>query len=199
MRIMEHRLDMPEDGYVISNTDDAWDAMPQRGSFIAAPLRVIPKPSKVDAHLDDCVEVVDLGEDTDPEFYKRETYLKALHGDLPGWRLIGVQVSDVGVYFRIAHELNEYGDWEELCIKPSTKHTCFDIEAPSYNGSINCYTIVIGYDKAYFDDGKPYFLRVTEYHSDYKRDLIFQHYSELRKLNAAIDAHRMYVTVREYR
>lgn len=199
MRIMEYRLDMPKEGYVISNTDDTLDAMPQRESFTAMPLRVIPKPSEADAHLDDCVEVVDLGEDTDPEFRKRETYLKALHGELPGWQLIGVQVSDIGVSFRIAHELNEYGDWEELCIKSSTKHTCFDIEAPSYDGDVNRYTIVIGYDKVYFDDGKPYFLKVTEYYSDYKRNLVFQHYSGLRELNASADAYRMYVDVKEYR
>lgn len=58
---------------------------------------------------------------------------------------------------------------------------------------------MIGYDKVYFDDGKPYFLKVTEYYSDYKRDLVFQHYSGLRELNASADAYRMYVDVKEYR
>ena len=72
--------------------------MPQKVNINAPGLRVYSAPigetGQIVVDIDEYVEPNDFAEDVTPDF--KTGYLKALHGQLAGWKLMAVKISKGG-------------------------------------------------------------------------------------------------------
>lgn len=195
MRMMSYRVELDADGgYLIANAECDWNGMPMSENRQAPALRISCEQSyhgRDIANLDDYVEPTTFDEDTDPEL--KDNYVRALHGDLPGWKLVGVNIDAVYISFMLLN--TNMLKYELLNTKPSP-YLRFTIEAPAYGGGGNKYLVETSED----DNGggeTTKFLKVTEYYATGKREIIFENDNLLKPYHEE-DAWK-YAYVIEYR
>jgi hypothetical protein len=173
MRMMSHRITLDSsDGYIIANAEVGWEAMPSPANFEAPAIRVSNEPldGKIVGNIDDCISKESLGGIDDLDF--KIHYIDALHGELDGWKLIGVRINmdDITLLFtcestyRIEFLHINSAPWLHL-----------RIEAPTYDGSIDAYLVEMSTDVASTTGEQIRFLKVTEYEPKGRREIIFEH------------------------
>lgn len=99
MRTMSYKIAMGyADRYEISSTHDSWDYISKKERENTPAIRIKSEPfpkgyakcgQVID--LDDYIEPCHIWRD-EPELY--DNYLKAIHGDLRGWKLITLKVEN---------------------------------------------------------------------------------------------------------
>lgn len=167
MRTMTYRIELNhENGYVISNADVSWEALPGQQNISQPSIRVSNAPlttGQIIANIDDYVELDDDSE-IDTSFQKN--YLKALHGEIDDWLLIAVRIQQVGVTLFFANKFTGTSEYLYIWSAPYLR-VWFDICNAA--DIVERYLLEISED----ENGKCRLLRVTEYDNRKKREIIF--------------------------
>lgn len=171
MRTMEYRREInSEDGYFITNAvEKCWDIIPTDANREGSAIRVSNAPLENGETVADVSDYVNLNEftedeDMDPEF--RDNYVKALHGELPDWKLVAVRFSPNCEPCLIFANENSI-DWEDLYIERKHRlRVMFEVDRE--DGGTDKYLLEIreeGYEKTS--------QRVTEYYDYGTCEIVF--------------------------
>lgn len=195
MRMMYHRITLDSsDGYIITNAEVGWEAMPAPANYEAPAIRVSNEPldGKVVGNVDDCISKESFDEITAPDF--KANYIQALHGELNDWKLIGVRISrnDITLFFACESTYNI-----EFIHINSAPWLRLRIEAPTYNGSIDTYLVEMSTDVTSTTGEQTHFMKVTEYEPKGRREIIFENGNSFQ--TECLDSHWNYAYVIEYR
>lgn len=174
-------IDRNADGYFISNadTDDTWDCLPGKVNEQHPPISIKSIPyghNEPASNLEDFVSSLEDDGYRDPEktiyFRTREEYLSALRGESEDWKLIGIQVDDVGATLKFA--CKDRGHGEPLFLYPA-KGKCINllIELEYPDGSTERYLLYL----EDMDYGSV--VRLTEYEPWGHREIYFKKHSHI--------------------
>lgn len=195
MRTMRYRIEMEDGkGYVISNADTTLEDIVTDKNLNRPPLRITNIPLKgergVVSNIDDYV-TLDKGDDRINKDF-RKGYLKALHGELKGWKLIAISIDNWRITLYFACEETQSYEYLYVSHAPRLK---FMIEDEQENGIVNRYQVktLTSHHKGH----EHYEAYVTEYESNYRRVLTFGNTIRQRSKKSHEDWKYVYVT--EYR
>ena len=192
MAIATYRKEIfTEDGYVISNADVPWESMPQKVNINAPGLRVYSAPigetGQIVVDIDEYVEPNDFAEDVTPDF--KTGYLKALHGQLAGWKLMAVKISKGGYVCLAFINVDTWAE-EDLYIKTSP-YLRVMIEKQLKDDTIEKTLLTLS-----SENGTPNSTMVTEYLPHGKNEIQFE---PLYGDKPHPDENWSYIYVTEYR
>lgn len=183
MRKMSYQIeiDRDADGYFISNadTDDLWDCLPGEANEQHPPIRIKSIPyghNEPAANLEDFVSSLEDDGYCDSEktiyFKSREEYLSALRGESEDWKLIGIQVDDVGATLKFAYKGKRHG--ESLFLYPvKGKRINLLIEVDYPDGNAERYLLYLE------DMDYGLMVRLTEYEPWGHREIYFKQHSHI--------------------
>ncbi len=142
MRTMSYKIAMGyADRYEISSTHDSWDYISKKERENTPAIRIKSEPfpkgyakcgQVID--LDDYIEPCHIWRD-EPELY--DNYLKAIHGDLRGWKLITLKVEHMHIELAVG---NDKGDYRCFNIT-AAPHLYFSVEAPTFGGKTDRFIV----------------------------------------------------------
>lgn len=179
MRKLTYKITMEDyDKYVITNTTSTSD-MPTEENFSAPALRIQSEPFPKGHKM--CGQTVNLDDyvkpffDCDTNSELKANYLRAIHGDLEGWKLYMLYIEKNHIKLEVGKDEDNYGILEIV----GAPHLRFSVEAPTLNDKIAKYDITVSMDdpngldpsktKAYTR------IFITECGADLdRRDIIFQ-------------------------
>lgn len=193
--MMSHRITLDSsDGYIIANAEVGWEAMPSPANFEATAIQVSNEPlnGEIVGNIDDCISKESLDGIDDPDF--KIHYIDALHGELDGWKLIGVRINMDDITLLFACESTYRIEFLHINSVPWLH---LRIEAPTYDGSIDIYLVEMSTDVASTTGEQIRFLKVTEYEPKGRREIIFEN-GNLFQLECP-NSHWRYAHVIEYR
>lgn len=183
MRKMSYQIeiDRDADGYIISNvdTDDSWDCLPTKANEQHPPIKIKSIPyghNEPASNIGDFVSSLEDDGYCDSEktkyFKSRGEYLSALRGESRDWKLIGIQVDDVGATLKFAYKNERHG--EPLSLYP-VKDKCINllIEVELPNGNTDRYLLYMKNG----DHGD--IVRLTEYETWGYREIYFKKYTHI--------------------
>ena len=171
MRNMKYYLPLNKDeGYIIANTNVAWDTMPTPESYRCPPIKI----TSVFLY-DEAVDLApyvrlgwdfedDLESEAEAEFEKN--YALALRGELKGWKLVGIRVNDILVTMMFAHQ--EADVYKVIYLCPPRQTLRIMLETERADGGTDRYLLT-----AFATDDQQEFIQVTEYGSFGCREICF--------------------------
>lgn len=150
MRKLTYRITMGDyDKYVITNATSTSDMpldMPSEENFSAPALRIQSEPFPKGYKM--CGQTVNLDDYISPFFDCNEypeleaNYLRAIHGELEGWKLYGLYIEKNHINLEIGKDEENYVILEIVgapCLR-------FSVEVPTLNGEIAKYDIMASMD-----------------------------------------------------
>lgn len=183
MRIVSYKMELFEEGYVISNAGELWDCIPTQANCMRPPIRVnTPSMEDVDGYrLTDPVDMVcaniDWTTDCSEEFIKN--YEMIMRGQAPNWGLVGIKINPSVTVFRYVNYTT--GDDDSIYIKP-LEYGRLQFEVDRKDGFTEKYL----FRMEPFGDDDNYRIILTEYYSYGRRELLFGLNEKHRRLNSVI-------------
>lgn len=172
MRTMCYRREIDrEDGYFIANVGTvSWDALPTPANKKGPAIRVSNaalENGRIAADVADYARLNEFTEDeyASPEF--RENYIKALRGELEGWKLVGINICPGGCPCLIFVS-DDFDGCEMLYIERAPwLQVVFEVDRE--DGGTDKYLLKMS------DEGNGrYFMSVVEYYEHGTTETIFE-------------------------
>ncbi len=142
MRTMSYGITMRYfEGYEISAAHDSWDyiSKKERQNTPAVRIKSEPLPKGYAKRG----QVIDLDDYIEPHFLRSDVpklydnYLKAIHGNLKGWKLIEVKISRLRIELTVGDNKGDYYCFEIT----AAPHLYFSVEAPNLDGKTDKFII----------------------------------------------------------
>lgn len=142
MRTMSYKITMRDfDKYEISSARDSWDYISKKERENTPAVRIKSEPFPEGYAR--CGQVIDLDDYIEPHFLRSDVpklydnYLKAIHGDLKGWKLIAIKVRRMHIELIVGNGKGNYNHFKIT----AAPHLYFSVEAPTFGGKTDRFII----------------------------------------------------------